>query len=186
MQRKASYARAYPAFVASLTPAERARINGTAKPDWQSSRTFALPVNAESPAYRTDDDDPVLEVLNELSGVKGALPKIALWLNDKMGSLDPLLALEQFRVSIARICEAKNPRLEAYMVSLAIGMNLRGNANGFKIAQHFGLSPQALHEILGDTCKALGLPKPLAKVKKDRYRTTQYSHNLRKKKEPTT
>lgn len=185
MQRKARYSRAFPAFVASLTPSQRSRINGTSKPDWQGTRTFSLPVISDSPAYRTEVGDPVIEVLEELGVIKGALPKIALWVNDQMGGLDLLKALEQFRIAIARVCEAKNPRLEAFVVSLAIGMNLRGNANGFAIAQHFGLSPQALHEILGDTCKALGLPKPLAKLKKDRYRKTQYSHNLNRKKAVT-
>jgi hypothetical protein len=98
-----------------------------------------------------------------------------------MGGLDFVKSFEQFRAAVARISEAKNPRLEADVVALAIGMNLRGNANGFAIARHYGLSPQAFHEYLDDTCKALGLPKPLSKVKTDRYRATQYRHNLRSK-----
>lgn len=161
----------------------RAKINGSASPDWQSSRTFALPVNAESGAYRTDEADPVIETLNELAGLRGALPKIALWLSDRMpaGAQGSTHAIEQFRLSVARICEAKNSRLEAHLISLAIGLNLRGNANGYAIASHFGLTPQTIHEMLGETCGALGMEKPLAKANKERYSRTQHRHNIRKK-----
>jgi hypothetical protein len=179
--RRNGYVAAFRPFAAGLTPAQRKTLNGSARPDWQGSRTFALPVVPDNPAYKTDVEDVIFSTLDELAVIRGAMPKIAVWLNDRMRGLDVVLGLERFRLAVARICEAKNPRREAEMVSLALGMNLRGNSNGFDIAQHFGLSPQALHEILGDTCKSLGLPKPLAKVKKDRYRKTQYSHKLTRK-----
>lgn len=180
-QRRSAYLTAYQPFTAGLSAEQRTRINGSAQPAWENRRTFALPVNADSPAYRSEDDCPVTEALEEISEIRGAVPKIALWLNDKMGGLDFVKSFEQFRTAIARISEAKNPRLEADVISLAIGMNLRGNANGFALARHYALSPQAFHEYLSETCKALGLPKPLAKIKTDRYRATQYRHNLKKK-----
>lgn len=181
--RRRQYSAAFRKFGSRLAPATRAKINGSAVPDWQSSRTFALPVTADNPAYRTDDPDPIFETLDELAGLSGSLPKIALWLNDRLPhtpAFDSMLATDQFRLATARICEAKNPRLEAFLISLAIGMNLQDNANGYAIAAHFGLSPQTIHEMLGDTCAALGLPKPLAKANKARYSKTQYSHNIRR------
>jgi len=183
--RRHEYSAAFRKFGASLGPAVRARINGSAVADWPTTRTFALPVTPDNPAYRTDPADPVFETLDEIGALAGALPKIAVWLNDRMPHtpvFDSMLAAEQLRLSIARICEAKNPRLEAFLISLAIGMNLEDNANGYAIAAHFGLSPQRIHEMLGDTCAALGQPKPLAKANKARYSKTQYSHNIRSQK----
>lgn len=177
---------AFPGFTAQLTATQRKAINGSASPAWETRKTFAYPVNPDSPAYTSEDGCPVVEVLNELSETRGALPKIALWLHDRMGGLDAVQAVERLRIAVTRICEAKNPRLEAQLAALAIGMNLDGNNNGFEIARHFGLTPQAFHEILGDTCSALGLPKPLAKMKTDRYRKTQYTHNLPKRRIPAT
>lgn len=179
--RRRAYDAAFRSFSSRLTPSQRKSINGSASPDWQDSRTFALPVTADSPAYRTESEDEVIEALREIAALKGALPKMALFISDQMGGIDLTRAFEQFRTAIARICDAKDARIEACMVSLAIGLNLGGSVNGFRIAQHFGLSPQTLHEMLAETCKALGLPKPLSKVKKARYRDTQYAHNLRKK-----
>lgn len=183
--QRAAYTSAFKPFAAKLSPSQRRAANGALHPDWQGSRTFALPINAENPHYRSGDPDQVLETLEELAGIQGGLVKIALFLNDRMGGVDLTRALEQFRISIDRICAAKIPRLEAEMIGLAIGMDLKGNANGFEIAQHYGLSPQAFHENLSETCLALGLPKPLSKVKTDRYRKTQYCHNLRKKSVPS-
>lgn len=174
--RRDQYHSAFLDFSGSLSAAQRRAAGAGAKSEWAGRKTFALPVQADSPAYSSDPDDPVEEVLNELESIKGALPKIALWLNDRMGGLDTVKALERFRIAVARICEAKNPRLEAHCISLAIGMNLSGNANGFAVARHFRLTPQALHEMLGETCAALGVDKPLSKVKKDRYSATQYRH----------
>lgn len=184
--RRDQYHTAYKDFAGALTAPQRRAINGSASPDWANRKTFALPVQADSPAYSSDPDDPISEVLGELEGINGALPKIALWLNDRMGGLDMVKSLERFRIAVARICEAKNPRLEAHCISLAIGMNLHGNANGFAVARHFRLTPQALHEMLGETCAALGVDKPLSKMKKDRYSATQYRHNLRRKTIATT
>lgn len=192
--RRRDYTTAYRKFSQKLSPAVRAKINGTASPDWPSTRTFALPVIADSPGYRSDDGDPVIETLNELAGLNGALPKIALWISDRLNGVDrpegndssevsvlgATAGLEQFRLAIARICEAKNPRLEALLVSLAIGMTLHGNANGYAIAAHFNLKPQTIHEMLGETCAVLGVSKPLSKANKSRYGKTQYSHNIRK------
>lgn len=180
-QRRNGYATEFKEFANGLNGSDRKTAGHASKPDWDGRRTFALPVNADNPAFSTDSDDPIFSTLDELAAIKGALPKIALWLNDKIG-LDMVCVQERFRLAIARICDAKDSRREAHLVSLAIGLNLSGNSNGFAIARHFGLTPQTFHEVLGDTCKALGLPKPLAKVKKDRYRKTQYSHSLRKKK----
>lgn len=174
--RRDQYNSAYREFAGGLSGADRRAGGAATKPDFAGRKTFSLPVQADSPAYSSDPDDPVDEVLNELEGIKGSLPKIALWLNDRMGGLDTVKALERFRIAVARICEAKNPRLEAHCISLAIGMNLSGNANGFAVARHFRLTPQALHEMLGETCAALGVAKPLSKVKKDRYSATQYRH----------
>jgi hypothetical protein len=180
-QRRSDYASEFSSFSSGLTGAQRKTAAGAAKADWDGRRTFALPVTSDHPAFSTDPDDPIVVTLDELAAMKGALPKIALWLNDKIG-IDAVLVQERLRLVVARICDAKYARLEAHLVSLAIGLNLSVNANGFAIAQHFGLTPQTFHEKLGDTCTALGLPKPLAKVKKDRYRKTQYSHSLRKPK----
>lgn len=178
--RRADYLKAYSRFGQRLAPQDRARINGSAKPDWESKRTFSLPVNAESPAYRADPEDPVVETLEELAGLNGAMPKIALWLHDKVGSAsNSALAVEQFRMAVARICSAKIPRLEATLIGLAIGLNLHGNANGYAIAAHFGLKPQTIHEMLGDTCAALGLAKPLSKANTRRYKNTQFRHHIR-------
>lgn len=149
-------------------------------PDWEGKRTFTLPVQPDSPAFSTDDPDPVLETLEELAALPGARARIALWVNDQIGALEAVRSTDQFRISISRIAQAKNPRLEAMLVSLAIRMNLSGNANGFAVAQHFGLTPQTIHEMLTETCAALGLPKPLSKINKSRYADTQYRHNLRK------
>ncbi len=184
--RRDQYHSSYREFSETLTAPQRHAINGTAKADWADRKTYSFPVQEDSPAYSSDPNCPIEEVLNELEALNGALPKIALWLNDRMGGMDMVNALERFRSAIALICEAKNPRLEAYCISLAIGMNLRGNANGFSIARHFRLKPQALHEMLDETCHALGLPKPLSKVKKDRYGATQYRHTLRRKSETAT
>lgn len=174
--RRDQYHSAYQSFAGGLSAADRRVAPGAAKPDFAGRKTYAFPVQADSPAYSSEPDDPVDEILNELEDIKGALPKIALWLNDRMGGLDTVKALERFRIAVARICEAKNPRLEAHCISLAIGMNLSGNSNGFAVARHFRLTPQALHEMLGETCAALGVVKPLSKVKKDRYSATQYRH----------
>ena len=127
--RRDQYHSAYREFSETLTPPQRLAINGSAKADWSLNRkTYSVPVQEDSPAYSSDPNCPIEEVLNELEDLNGALPKIALWLNDRMGGMDMVKALERFRIAIARICEAKNPRLEAYCISLAIGMNLRGNA----------------------------------------------------------
>lgn len=182
-RRRREYVSAFGSFRAGLKPKVRKQINGSGSPDWPSNRTFALPVNEESAAYRMDDADPVIETLNELAMIRGATTKIALWLSDKadaVGVVGAAGVVEQFRLAVARICEAKNPRLEALLVSLAIGMNLHGNANGYAIADHFNLKPQTIHESLAETCAALGLPKPLSKANKARYAGTQYRHNLQK------
>jgi hypothetical protein len=179
--RRREYTAAFSRFSAGLTPAARRRINGSAVADWPNTRTFALPVNEESPAYRCDKRDDVIETLEELAGIAGALPTIALWIHDRIGPLQPLMAVDQFPQAIARILEAKNARLEAMLVSLAIGMNFRVNANGYAIAKHFKLSPQTIHEMLGETCKALGVRKPLSKANKARYGQTQYRHKLKKR-----
>lgn len=179
--RRDQYLAAYREFAGGLTSPQRRQINGASAADWAGRKTFALPVQPDSPAFSLDESDPVSEVLAELEGLNGALPKIALWLNDRMGGLDMVKSLERFRIAVARICEAKNPRLEAHCISLAIGMNLSGNSNGFAVARHFRLTPQALHEMLGETCAALGVDKPLSKMKKDRYSATQFRHNLRRK-----
>jgi len=177
--RRSSYESAFPTFAAALTPSQRRGLNGSTSAAWENQKTFALPVNPDSPAYSSDEPDPVIEALEEIAAIRGAMAKIALWVNDQTGGLDMVRALDRFRIAVARICESKNPRLEAYMVSLAIGLNLRGNSNGSAIAHHFRLKPQQLHELLGDTCQALGLPKPLAKAKKDRYAKTQHRHHLK-------
>ena len=178
--RRDSYANEFATFSSGLNGEQRKTAGGAAKADWDGKKTFSLPVNSDNPAFSTDDDDEVISTLNELAGMKGALPKIALWLNDKIG-LDMVLVQEQFRLAVARICDAKDARREAYLVSLAIGLNLSGNANGFAYARHFGITPQTFHENLCDTCLAIGVKKPLAKINKDRYRKTQYSHSLKKK-----
>lgn len=179
--RRTAYSSAFAGFRSSLAPADRRRINGSGSPDWQGSRTFALPVNADHPAYTSEPGDPVIETLEELAAIEGSMAKIALWVNDRAGGLDALRSIEQFRIAIARICSAKMPRLEALLVSLAIRMNFRGNANGFEIALHFGLTPQTCHEMLAETCRALGLPKPLSKINKARYAQTQFRHKPKKK-----
>jgi hypothetical protein len=178
-QRRNGYASEFKDFANGLNGSDRKTAGSASKPDWDGKRAFALPVNADSAAFSTDPDDPVFVTLDELSELRGSLPKIALWLNDKIG-LDMVSVQERFRLAIARICDAKDSRREAHLVSLAIGLNLSGNANGFEIARHFKLRPQTFHEALSDTCKCLGVAKPLAKVKKDRYRKTQYSHSIKK------
>lgn len=179
--RRHDYAKAFKGFSCGLTSTQRAAANGAASPDWQGSKTFALPVNADNPAYSSEDEDEVIKTLDELAQMRGALPKIALWLNDKIGTLDMVLVQQQFRMAVARICDSKNSRCEAHLVSLAIGLNLSDNANGFAIAQHFGLTPQTFHDLLSKTCLALGVAKPLSKIKKDRYLKTQYKHSASKK-----
>jgi hypothetical protein len=179
------YSTAFRQWSQRLPAPVRAKLNGSGSPDWQSTRTFALPVTPDNPAYRTEAEDPVIQTLEEISQLAGALPKIALWVGDRVpGSnrvFHSLLTEHRFRVAIERIFNAKNPRLEAFMVSLALNMNLEDGANGYGIAAHFGLTPQTIHEMLGDTCAALDLPKPLAKVNKARYSKTQYSHNIQRK-----
>lgn len=177
-QRKAKYLSAYSRFSRGLSSHDRARINGSAAPSWEGKRTFALPVNEQSAAYSIDASDPVIETLEELGALAGALPKIALWLNDKVGSLGSVMAIEQFGIAISRIYGAKNPRLEAGLIELAMGRSLRGNENGYAIARHFGLKPQTVHEMLGETCRSLNLPKPLSKSNTARYKKTQYRHHV--------
>jgi hypothetical protein len=181
-QRRQAYEGAFPDFVAGLTSDERRAVNGSGRPDWQGTRTFALPVVSDNPAYRTEDSDGIVETLEELLEIDGAQAKIACWLNDRFsaGPLSVILPMEQFRTAIARICEAKNPRLEATLVGLAIRMNLSGNANGFSISSHFGLTPQTFHECLAATCAALGVEKPLSKINKERYKNTQHRHSIRR------
>ena len=107
--RHREYGVAFRRFAQALPAQTRAKINGSGSPDWQSSRTFALPVNADSLAYRTDEPDPVIETLNEIGALRGALPKIALWLADRSpgaGAVGATAGVETFRMAVARICEA--------------------------------------------------------------------------------
>jgi|SRR5579871_2983462 len=179
-QRKGAYLGAYRDFSRRLSSHDRARINGSASPAWDGKRTFALPVNAESPAYSSEPDDPVIETLEELGELAGALPKIMLWINDQIGGrgIASVMAVEQFGIALSRICAAKNPRLEAHLIELAMGRSILGNENGYAIARHFGLKPQTVHEMLGETCRSLGLPKPLSKSNTARYSNTQYRHHV--------
>lgn len=180
-RRKADYSAAYKDFSRNLSPAERQSLGDATRADWGGHNTFALPVRPDDPAYTSDPNDPVIETLEELKEIDGAMPKIALWVSDQIGGLNVILAMEQFRIALARICEAKNPRLESYLISLAIGMNLLGNSNGYAISEHFGLTPQTFHEMLDETCKTLGVAKPLSKVNKSRYRDTNFQHSFKAK-----
>src|ERR1700690_3419711 len=92
--RRRTYTGAFLKFAEALPAKTRARINGSGSPDWPSSRTFALPVNADSTAYRTEEADPVIETLNEISQLRGALPKIALWLKDRCEVMEGVGGLE--------------------------------------------------------------------------------------------
>lgn len=177
---RAAYEAAFPRLAASLTPAQRRKVNGSGKPDWQGTRTFALPVNQDSPAFRSEPNDELRENLEEWKAA-GRGAEIAVWVDEQVGGLDSLRAMEQLRIAVTRIYCAKVPRLEAMLCSLAIGMNLSGNANGFRIAEHFTMSPQAIHEALTETCAALGLAKPLSKINKARYAETQYRHSDERK-----
>lgn len=180
-QRRAAYLEAYSTFSRRLSPHDRARINGSAKPAWEGKRTFALPVNEESPAFRGECPDGIAASLEELVDDFGpaALAAIAIWLQDRAAlHLGRVMSIEQFYVAIARIKEAKSPRLEAHLVELAMGRDLHSNANGYSIAAHFGLKPQTFHEMLGDTCRALRQPKPLSKANTKRYAKTQYRHHV--------
>ena len=179
-KKKAEYSREYAAFVNTLTPEQRRSLAGETSADWQSKSTFALPVRPDDPAYMTDGKDEIIETLEELRTIDGALPKIALWLNDQIGTLAVLESQQQLHIALARICDAKNPRLEAHLVALSVGMSLLGNANGHKIAEHFQIKAQTFHERLSETSAALGVGKPLSKINTERYKSTQYSHNFKK------
>lgn len=177
-QRKARYFGTYSKFSRGLSSHDRARINGSAKPDWEGKRTFALQVKEDAPAFRSEPADEVVATLDEMAEQDGAMRKIALWLNDRTDCLKPLVAIQQLGIAISRIIAAKNPRLEATLIELALGRSLHVNANGYAIARHYGLKPQTVHEMLADTCRALGAPKPLSKANTARYSKTQYRHHV--------
>jgi hypothetical protein len=180
-QRKARYFGAYSQFSSALSSHDRARINGSASPAWDDKRTISFPVIEDSPAYRSDCPDDLAADLDELVAHfgKGALAAIAVWLHDRAAmDLSGVISIEQFYVAIARIKEAKSPRLEAYLAEIAMGRNLHENLNGYAIAAHFGLKPQTIHEMLADTCHALRRPKPLSKANTKRYSKTQYRHHV--------
>lgn len=180
--QRARYHRAFDRFSRGLRADARAALNGAAKPDWQGTRSFALPVDPESGAYRQDDEAAALvrSALEELIlDNPHALLVIALWLQDRAGISLGGGASDRERIGVARICGAKNARLEAHLVGLAIGLSLHGNSNGYAIAAHFGLKPQTIHEMLGETCEALGVPKPLSKSNTKGYANTQYRHHVR-------
>jgi hypothetical protein len=179
--RRREYHAAFRKFAKALPAETRVRINGSAAPDFATSRTFALPVNEESSAYSSEPEDSVLATIVEIAEIPGGLAKMALFVHDRIGGLSSVTAVDRERRAVARILDAKDARLEAELVSVAIGMSLHGNDNGYALAKRYGMSPQAIHESLGETCGALGVPKPLSKANTARYSKTQYSHNLRRK-----
>src|SRR5580693_1242805 len=96
-----AYEDAFARFKAGLSRGARARLNGSGVPDWAGGRTFALAVQPDNPAYSSEPGDPVFETLEELAQIEGALAKIALWINDRIGVLRPVLQVDQFRIAIA-------------------------------------------------------------------------------------
>ena len=106
--RRAGYYKAFSKFSHGLSSHDRARINGSAVPDWEGKRTFSLQVDEEAPAFHTEPGDKVIGALDEIAGEPDAMTKIALWLHDRTDCLKPLLAIQQLGTAIARIIAAKH------------------------------------------------------------------------------